>query len=673
MREGATGPPPAAQAPAPPAPTGAGPPEGPGAPLPSPDHPVPAGVHPGAGLGTSHGVSPSLVAVVVWLLCLPPAFGAVRLIRPGDPFNLRTAMIPVVAGAAVLAVAAAVTRKWRAELASGLAAGLLAGWVAFTMRLALHGTPYGFAGLTGDAGRMAAMANRYTTTWRSSDGIVPAVPSHYPPLFPWLVGRTAALTHTPAWQLLGPAEAIAFSAAVVAGFALWRRMVPGPVALAVSLMVPLSFALPQKSYEVLALAVFAPWALATFGRPPRGRLHWLPAGLIGGLSVAMYWAYIAYGALGIVALAVITWRASPERGRYLAHVAATLVTAAVVASWYLVPYAGWWLLHGVQQMDMYTGGGIGASPLPFLAATPLAVLELAGLAGMVWYLRRAWWAAPLLLLTASAYAYWLLAVTAFILIGHTGSLQDTPRLIEPLLAMAGVLTVVRAAPGLARRLTGRPAPGGLPAAAVCLVIAWTAVTLWQAWMPSGPAAAGRIGVPSPTETVTAFAYPLPDGGYPRFAPRRHRIAWFPVGPIEADVGSVDGAGASPVTLSVFEPLFAYVRWPGYIAVWDTSAGATTQWFSRYAALQRLALVTSPAQFAARSAHTAFGPIDVFVLYRAGSRWTWVPRGSVPEKPVVFSPAQFGRADFAVFTGLPGHVVVAVRRPRLWCGSMSGAR
>ena len=219
------------------------------------------------------------------------------------------------------------------------------------------------------------MANRYATTWRSSDGIVPTVPSHYPPLFPWLVGHTAALLHTPAWQLLGSAETIAMSAAVVAGFALWRRLVPGPVALALSLMVPLCFALPQKGYEVLALAVFTPWVLATFGRPPRGRLHWLLAGVIVGLCVAWYWAYIAYGALGIAGLAVMTWRASPDRGRYLRHIGLTLAVTAVVSSWYLVPYTGWALMHGAQQMDMFEGGGISDSPLPFLAATPLAALE----------------------------------------------------------------------------------------------------------------------------------------------------------------------------------------------------------------------------------------------------------------------------------------------------------
>ena len=123
-----------------------------------------------------------------------------------------------------------------------------------------------------------------------------------------------------------------------------------------------------------------------------------------------------------------------------------------------------------------------------------------------------------------------------------------------------------------------------------------------------------------------------------------------------------GPAASPVTLSPAELLFAYVRSPGYLAVADTSAGATTQWFSRYAALARLARVTGPAAFAERSAHTAFGPIDVFILHDAGSRWTWASKGSVPEKPVSFTLAQFGSANFTVFTSLPGHIVIAVRRP-----------
>jgi Arabinofuranosyltransferase N terminal len=615
--------------------------------------------------GRSRMLNPSLAALITWLVCLPVAF-AVANIGPADPFHLRTAMIPLVIAVAGVVVIGIAASWWPADLTSGIAAGLLGGWVAFTLRLALHGTPYGFDGLGGDAGRMAAMANRYASAARSSDGIVPSVPSHYPPLFPWLVGRTAALVQVPAWRLLGPAEAITLSFAVVAGFVLWRLLVPGPLALALTLPVLLSFSLPEKAYEIVALAVLTPWVLATFGQPPQGRrLHWLPAGLIGGLSVVLYWAFTMYAALGIVALIALTWRASPQRAQYVRHVVLTVVVAAVVASWYLVPYVGWSFLHTSSQVDdLYQGGGISDSPLTFLAMTPLGLLELIGLAGLVWWRGRVWWGQPLLLLTGSAYAYWLICLALFSVSGHTALLQDTPRVIEPLLAIAGVLTIVQVSQGIVRRLAVGTVPAGLPTVALCLLALWTAVTVWQAWMPGGPGTVAGLFQPAVStttnETTGAFITALPDGSYPRFGPVGRRQPWFPVDPIKADVASVVGAGASPVTLSSSEELFPFVNWPGYVAVAKTAAGTNTDWPARYAALQQLSAVTDPATFAIASAHTAFGPIDVFILQVEAGRWIWTPVGT--PKVVSFSRAQFSQRTFTVFTGLPGHLVVAVRRP-----------
>ncbi|MGH8922123.1 MAG: arabinofuranosyltransferase, partial [Actinomycetes bacterium] len=398
-------------------------------------------------------VNPSLAALITWIVCLPVAFAAAT-VGPADPFRLRVAMVPVVVLVVVVVVAGLVSRRLPADLASGIGAGLAGGWLAFTLRVALHGTPYPFGGLGSDAGRMAAMANRYASTWHSADGIVPSVPSNYPPLFPWLVGRTSALIHGPAWRLLGPAEAITLSFAVVAGYLLWRYLAPGPVALALSLPVLLCFSLPEKAYEILALAVFIPWAVATFGDPPRGRLHWLPAGLIGGLSILLYWAFIMFGALGVLALAVLTWRASPDRGRYVRHVVLTVIVAVVVASWYLIPYLGWGFLHGSSQVEyQYQGGGIQGSPLLFLSPTPLGVLELIGVIGMVWYRGRVWWGKPLLLLTAGIYAYWLLGLASFVLANHHLLLQDTPRLTSLVLASAGVLPIAQAAPAIVRKIS----------------------------------------------------------------------------------------------------------------------------------------------------------------------------------------------------------------------------
>src|SRR6266571_635697 len=539
-------------------------------------------------------LNPSLAALVTWLACLPVAFAAATL-GQADPFRLRVAMIPVaVLVAGVIAVGLA-SRQLPADLASGIAAGLFGGWVAFTLRAALHGTPFGFGGMGSDAGRLAAMANRYAHAWRSSDAIVPSVPSHYPPLFPWLVGRLSALLHVPAWRLLSPAEAITLSFVVIAGYLLWRRLLPGPLALAVTLPVLLCFSLPSKSYEVLALAVFIPWAVATFGDPPRGRLHWLPAGLIGGLSIVLYWAFIVFGALGILALAVLTWRASPDRARYVRHVALTILVAVVVASWYLIPYLGWGLLHGSSQVDdLFQGGGIQNSPLLFLSPTPLGVLELIGVIGLIWWRGRVWWGRPLLLLTAGIYAYWLLGLASFVLANRHLLLQDTPPLIGLVLAAAGVLTIAHTAPAIVRKISIRSVPAGLPALGLCLLVIWTAVTAWQAWMPGGPASTTGLYQPAVSpernDTTAAFIIALPGGSYLPAAPASLRNPSFPTDLIRKDVASVLGASAAPVTLSASEQLFAYVNWPGYIAVTWGAAGIDTDWPARYAALRKLSRV-----------------------------------------------------------------------------------
>jgi hypothetical protein len=611
-------------------------------------------------------LNPSLAALITWLACLPVAFAAATL-GQADPFRLRVAMIPVVVLVAGVIVVGLASRRLPADLASGIAAGLFGGWVAFTLRTAVHGTPFGFGGLGSDAGRMAAMANRYSHAWRSSDGIVPSVPSNYPPLFPWLVGRASALLHVPAWRLLSPAEAITLSFAVIAGYLLWRRLLPGPLALALSLPVLVCFSLPEKAYEILALAVFIPWAVATFGDPPRGRLHWLPAGLIGGLSIVLYWAFIVFGALGVLALVVLTWRASPDRARYARHVVLTILVAVAVASWYWIPYLGWGLLHGSSQVEyQYQGGGIQNSPLLFLSPTPLGVLELIGVAGLVWWRGRVWWGRPLLLLTVGIYAYWLLGLASFVVAKHHLLLQDTPRMTNLLLATAGVLTIAQAAPGVVRRLSVGTVPAGLPTLALCLLTIWTGFTAWQAWMPGGPTSpTGLLQPPvnsQRNDTTAAFTSPLPGGSYPRATPRGMRNPPFPTGIIQKDVASVLGASAAPVTLSASEQLFAYVNWPGYIGVTFGAAGIDTNWPARYADLEKLSRVIDPVAFAAAaSARTEFGPIDVFILERTSpARWTWQPAGS-PEPAITFTPAQFSPDAFTVFTNLPGNFVLVVRQ------------
>lgn len=595
---------------------------------------------------------PAALALIAWFVATPVAM-LLPALADRNPFTPRGAVLPIAVGGLLLAAALAVAAAWRGRVdaLSGVAAGLLAAWVALALRNSLHGTPFGFAGLVGDEGRMSAMATRYTATAVPTDGIVAGVPTEYPPLFPWAVGRASALLSVDAWRVLGEAQILTISGAVLLTFLLWTRLVPAPAALAIAAAALVTFADPRKAHEVVALAVFIPWVAATFGRPPRGRLHWLPAGILGGLIVTTYLGFVLWGAAGIIALAWLAWRASDERRRYLSYVVKVVAVAAVTASWYVLPYGLALLREGGQMVsDQFPAPAITGEPFPFLTATPLGVLQTIGLLGVLWYRRAVWWAMPLLCLVASAYLYRAVAASRYIITGHTGLYYHTARMITVLLAIAGVLTIVHAAPGLVRRLATRDTiPHGITATAVAALIGWCGFTYWHAWTPPTSDIASTGG--TRRYATLAHTEPRPGGALPRYAPDQPTTRWFPVTPIRHAVTAVLGRDAAPRTLSYSERLFAYLPWPGYIAVDRTAASSTTHWDGRYAVLKRLSAVTDPDAFAEATSHTRYGRIDVFILRLTSTSWTW--------RDIHFRPAQFAAAHFTVRT-LPNNTVVAVR-------------
>ncbi len=375
------------------------------------------------------------------------------------------------------------------------------------------------------------------------------------------------------------------------------------------------------------------------------------AGVLGGLVVATYLGFVLWGAAGIVVLAALTWRTSANRRRYVLYLVKVVVVAAITASWYLVPY-GWTLLTDGGQMvsDLFPAPAITSRLFPFLAATPLGLLQTIGLLGLVWYRRAAWWATPLLCLVAGAYLYRAVATARYLVTGHTGLYYHTDRMITVLLAIAGVLTIVHAAPGLIRRFATRDTiPRGLTATTVAVLIGWCGFTYWHAWTPPTTDPGGVGG--TRRYATLAHTEPRPNGALPRYAPDEPVTTWFPVKPIRTVVEDVLGRDAAPRTLSYDERLFAYLPWPGYIAVDRTAASSTTHWDDRHAALAALAAIPTPDAFAAAAANTRYGAIDVFILHADSTAWTW--------NDVHFRPAQFTPAHFTVRT-LPNNTVLAIR-------------
>jgi hypothetical protein len=607
---------------------------------------------------------PGAIAVAVWLLCLPVAFVLPNAIDI-SPLTIRGSAAPLIVGLVLVAAGVLIGRTKRIPGPVGMAAGAFAGWVVLTMHTGLHGTPYGFGGLLGDAGRLAAQAERYTTTLHSADGIVGSVPAGFPPLFPWLVGRASAIAGVPAWQMLGIAEALAMSVVILAGFLLWRRLVPDAVALAVTIAIFVVFMDPARPYQVMALVVLLPWTLATFGNPVRGRLGWLAGGILGGVQILLYPPYVIFSALGILVLIALVARSSPARGPYLTHVGGVAAVSFVVSSWYFIPVLASAIAHGGQAFAFPYANPVpdAANPFPFLSlATPLDALTAIGVLGLVWYRRRAWWGLPLIVLTLSAYVFRFGAQAIFVGTGNTLLFASTTVLATAALTTAGVLTLARGVPAVLKRLSVAE-PTGLRTFALAVVTVWAATSAWYAWIPGAPTVSSPVFNPALTssynEASAAFRQPLPNGRYPRYAPATGRFQWFPVDPIVRDVHSVLGPVARPVTLSTSEQLFATEPWPGFIAVDPAAAAGTSHWSSRFAALQKLSRVTGAVAFARASAHTAYGPIEVFILRAAGSTWDWTPADH--RSTIRFEPTQFAPENFAVFRNLPAGIVMVVRR------------
>ncbi|MGW4462946.1 arabinofuranosyltransferase [Micromonospora sp. NPDC004704] len=582
------------------------------------------------------------VAVLTWLVATPVAILIPRLIDR-NPFSAGASTIPLAAAFLLIIAVFVLALRWSGEAVAGMAAGLGAAWTVLMLRSALNGTPFGFAGLVGDMGRMSASAERYTTTIASSDTLVHGLPSEYPPFYAWLVGRASVVLDEPAWRLLADAEVLFSSLAVLAAFLMWRRLVGPWVAVAISALTLITWSDPRKAFEVVTLAIFVPWALEVFARPARRRMHWLPAGILGGFIVITYQAWMVYAAIGLITLIVIAWRTEPDRWAYLRRLGLIVLVSFVVASWYIVPFGWATLTKGGQSIsDLYVSGSLNSDLFPFLNVNPIGLLQLVGLVGLVWLWRSVWWARPLLLLIISAYGYRVLSMIRYVLTQHTGFMHYTARLYGILFTVAGILVVAHLAPIVLRRLRLTP-PRLAGSALLAVVLAWTAAGFTSTWMPESGS----------KYAIMAHSEPLPGGGYPTYAPKEGRRPGFPITEVEQAVERELGPKAQPITLATDDRVFSFLPWPGFMDN-DRTAGSTlSRWDDRLDEVEKLASTRDPAAFAAKAANVGeFGPIQVFVLSEQPDGWAW--------RSLRFTPDQFSTSDWTIVE-LPQNVVVAIRR------------
>jgi hypothetical protein len=462
--------------------------------------------------------------------------------------------------------------------------------------------------------------------------------------------------------MVAEAEILFMSAGLVLAFMLWTRLVSPAVALVLVLLaVGSGFVDPRKSYEVVSLWVFVPWVLAALcdRRREQGGLHWLPGGVIGGLIVLTYQGYFLFAAAGLAVLLVLTWRRSADRRGYLLHCAGVAVTAFVLASWFLVPYAVAAVTTGAQRTYDYfvSPGGLLRDPLGtslFLDSGVYALVHLAGLVGLVALRTRSWWARPLLYLLLGTLAYRLVYLAVFLATGHTGLLQYTTRLLQGILVTAAVLAVadLLSEEELRRALLRRgPAMPRLAVVGVVLLALGAGRVAAEVWSP-----ALQVDRPdcSRSFALCAHAEPLPDGSLPHYSTDAVHIRPVPIEAVGRAISDRLGPDGRPVTVAYDERFLAVLPLPGWTGVVRGAANSLQRWDDRAAYLAQVAARTDPAAVSAGLARTPWGPIDALVLRRHGTR---LGLGGIG---VDFDAAAFDGPQFTVVDGL-GHDTVLVLR------------
>ncbi|WP_432495433.1 arabinofuranosyltransferase [Kineococcus gypseus] len=586
-----------------------------------------------------------------------------------------TAVLVVVV-AAVLA-ACARRRWWRGTEA--VAVPVVSALATLLLAVPLAGTRYYLGGNTNDQLFRTQFLGRLADDWHLADMNYADLPSFYPGGWFWLAGRFADLTGTPAWEAFKPAG-IATSAVVpVLALLAWSRLVgprrgllAGLATVAVGVHPALAGPFVDEPYS-WCLAAFVPVvavvAWRAFGDvPARARTAAAVAvGVALGLGAMTYTLYAGFAAL-VVALAcavrsAAAWRAGAGPAALRTRVPALVLAAVVSAALALLV----WAPYVVEVLT--AGGGRAAAqhflplisaqlPAPMLAPTPWGAFLLLGCAWLVLAARRDAVAAPLLLVVALCYAWYLLSTAA--LVARTTLLAfRMEAVLVATTAVAGALGAAalwRALPAALERVRAR---GRLPEARVLTALAGAAVLV----VPLQATAQNLA--PQITKAYTDYA----EDGTNALGQADEDLdgAWTDevLRAVDAQVAAQGLAPGGAVVLSTYYEVFSFRPYRGFQQITAHYANPLADFDARRAEVASWAAAGDPGELLRRMAASPFAAPDVLVLRRAADGYqVGLTRDTFPAEPnvawetVTFDPALFEDPAFTSTDAGP-FVVVGV--------------
>ncbi|MCX6046519.1 MAG: arabinofuranosyltransferase, partial [Chloroflexi bacterium] len=320
--------------------------------------------------------------------------------------------------------------------------------------LVLKNTPFTVGAVTGDQRFYTYSVTKFAAYAGFVDAVYRDLPTFYPPLYYYILGRLAALFQIEPFHIMKTGLLATTFVMPYLSTWLWRRVVDYKLAVAAAFVL-LFYQLWFKPAEWLTLVLFIPWWLywvedVRQQRPiqRRGQIGWwLIGGLLGALLFQTYYYWFFIGGVSLLLKLVVAslkkakdavWQL--DRG----NAVGVLASAALLSSFYWGPYlysmyatGGWdplqnrWLSDGKIPL-----------PIPFLDDSIEGLFLLGGLLYLVLSAGGNRVSRGLLNLVMAVYVWAAL--------GYVGILTDHPLLtfraypvIDYLLALAALLGLLR--------------------------------------------------------------------------------------------------------------------------------------------------------------------------------------------------------------------------------------
>ena len=458
---------------------------------------------------------------LVWAACAVAAHWADVLVSDAERLAALTTAVTVLV--LVAGLGGAFLARWRPGWLPPYVVVVTAGGVSGLATAALRGTRYGFDALLSDSAFRTEAVTRFTDSPVLADYAYRGLPTYYPPAWPWLQGRVAALLEVPGWTVVKPTALIAAAVVPLVAFVLWRRVLPAGEAAAAVLLTTLATAELQKPDEWLVLAFLLPWwlevvrGLRADGVTPRA--PWVDGVIVGLLLVTHSVYFLPLGIATLLGWLVdlVGRRPSPLGLRRMVTIGAVGLTVA--APYWLSLVVARLTTDGTDYLQMrWSPAGRETPPLPFEDRW-WGVVAGVGAVWLLLRLRRDPRLAALALVLAGGYAVtvggqWLQRYDVALL-AHKA---------DPMV-LSGLLVAGVCAGAAAVRAVLAPPPGRLPAGVrAALLPALVAVTAAVLVVP----AAGRFvevwAAGDPAQLAQQLPYP--DGSFPEgHDPARTVNAW----------------------------------------------------------------------------------------------------------------------------------------------------